>query len=245
MPSKRPYCITIAGFDPSGGAGIVADCKTFERLHVHGLSVLTANTIQTEDQYFSTTWMPQETILQQLIVLLERYPVKHFKIGLVENAAVLMTIIDTIYAHVPEPFILWDPILSPTAGGNLSEERFTAAFQDLFSKVQLITPNVPEYRQLFGTADPAGLASKQHLIYLKGGHAEERGKDFLYTGTHVHPFNPHVTTSHTKHGTGCILSAALLAHIALDFPLVKACLKSKKYLERALTSNDSLLAYHG
>ena len=57
MSRKRPYCLTIAGFDPSGGAGLVADCKTFEQIHVQGLSVLTANTVQTEDQYFDTNWV--------------------------------------------------------------------------------------------------------------------------------------------------------------------------------------------
>jgi hydroxymethylpyrimidine/phosphomethylpyrimidine kinase len=245
MPTKRPFCLTIAGFDPSGGAGIVADCKTFEQLKVQGLSVLTANTIQTEDRFIATNWIPQETILLQLTTLLERYPIRYFKIGLVENADVLLAILDTIHQHAKEPFIAWDPILKPTAGGDLSLQRFTEKLPDILSHIQLIQPNIPEYKTLFGTADPAEIA-QQHTIsvYLKGGHAENPGKDLLFTSGKCYPFAAHVKTSLLKHGTGCILSSALLAHRALNYPVVKGALLSKRYLERTLVSNETLLGYH-
>lgn len=244
MATARPYCLTIAGLDPSGGAGIVADCKTFEQLKVQGLSVVTANTIQTEDRFLSREWVPEATILLQLETLLERYPVRFFKIGLIENADVLLKVLETIHRYVSQPFIVWDPILAPTAGGNLSEQRFSPHLQDILSKVRFITPNIPEYQTLFGDTDAAENASERLFIYLKGGHASNPGTDKLYAGKKIHPFRAHVQTTLTKHGTGCVLSAAIVAHLSREFPLVKACLRSKRYLEKVLVSNETLLGYH-
>lgn len=245
MGKKRPYCLTIAGFDPSGGAGIIADCKVFEQLKVHGLSVITANTVQTEDAYLETHWTDFSLILKQLTVLLERYPVTHFKIGLIENELVLNAVLDLIHSKVEHPFIVWDPILHPTAGGELSGKRFSGLLNELLSKTSLITPNIPEFKALFGEQEAAE-AVQTHgvMIYLKGGHAREKGKDFLYTTEQCHPFNSQVNTSLSKHGTGCILSAALTAYLSRSFPLVKTCLRSKRYLEKTLISSPTLLAYH-
>jgi hydroxymethylpyrimidine/phosphomethylpyrimidine kinase len=240
MSGKRPYCLTIAGFDPSGGAGVVADCKTFEQLRVQGLSVLTANTIQTEDLFVSANWAPQETILAQLDLLLERYPVRFVKIGLVENAEVLLAILDLLHKKTEQPFVLWDPILAPTAGGDLSQQRFSEKLPEILQRIRFITPNIPEYEVLFGTAAPP-----EHVpVYLKGGHAVEPGTDLLFANGKRYPFKAHVKTALSKHGTGCMLSAAILAHTSRRFPLVKTCLLSKRYVERGLVSNDTLLAYH-
>lgn len=243
MSGKRPYCLTIAGFDPSGGAGIVADCKTFEQLRVQGLSVLTANTIQTEDAFVSANWIPQETILAQLELLLERYPVRHIKIGLIENAEVLLAILDLLHARIERPFILWDPILAATAAsGNdsLPQQRFSEKLPEILQRISFMTPNIPEYETLFGTDQPPG----QVQLYLKGGHAEQPGTDLLFAEGKRYPFRAHVKTALSKHGTGCILSAAILAHSSRRFPLVRTCLLSKRYVERALVSNATLLAYH-
>ena len=245
MATKRPYCLTIAGFDPSGGAGVIADCKTFEQFRTQGLSVITANTIQTEDAYFQTHWIAEAVILDQLGRLLERYPVKHFKIGLIENGTVLKNVLDCIYQHVEQPFIVWDPILSATAGSQFSEERF-GDLAAILPRINRMTPNYPEFKALFGEADPAAIATPfQTGIYLKGGHSEqEKGTDRLYLDGKQYPFRPKVNTKVTKHGTGCVLSAALTATQALGYPVVKGALKSKRYLEYVLTSNSSLLGFH-
>ncbi len=245
MSRKRPYCLTIAGFDPSGGAGIVADTKTFEQLRVQGLSVITANTIQTEDQFFATNWVDLATIEQQLTALLERYPVRYIKIGLVENGTILLSILQLIHRLVERPFIIWDPVLTATAGGDLSADRFSRELAEILPKIDCIIPNLPEYEQLFGKLTAVDFVQQfKSMLYLKGGHSEERGKDFLFTQKAVYPFNSQINTPAKKHGTGCIVSAAILAHIAREFPLVKACLKSKRYVEKALISNETLLAYH-
>ncbi|MES2555982.1 MAG: bifunctional hydroxymethylpyrimidine kinase/phosphomethylpyrimidine kinase [Bacteroidota bacterium] len=244
MPRKRPYCLTIAGFDPSGGAGLVADCKTFEQIHVQGLSVLTANTIQTEDQYFATNWVDQKLIAEQLTALLKRYPVRYFKIGLIENAEVLLAVLNIIHQHSKNPFVIWDPILKPTAGGDLSMERFSEKLPELLPLISCITPNLPEYTLLFGDQNPETVAASVKMLYLKGGHASVPGKDLLFANGNCYPFNSRSIHKIDKHGTGCVLSAALLAHLALDYPLVKACLKSKRYIDYYLNSSETLLGNH-
>lgn len=244
MSRKRPYCLTIAGFDPSGGAGLVADCKTFEQLHVQGLSVLTANTIQTEDQYFETNWVEQDRLITQLTALLKRYPVRYFKIGLIENAAVLLTVLGIIHQYAKNPFVIWDPILKPTSGGDLSIDRFSEKLPELLPLISCITPNLPEYELLFGTQDPQTVATTVKMLYLKGGHSSTPGKDRLYANGNCYPFNPRKVNAVSKHGTGCVISSALLAHLALDYPLVKACLKSKRYVEYYLNSSETLLGNH-
>lgn len=243
---KRPYCLTIAGFDPSGGAGILADIKTFEQHRTLGLAVITANTIQTEDAFISTNWISSSIILEQISVLFSRYTIDYVKIGLVENGELLLDIITTIRKLNPKAFILWDPILSATAGGTFNENRFKDNLPVLLANLDFITPNLNEATILFDKERLEAISSNNQIsIYLKGGHSEEnKGKDVLYTPSQIHPFKSHITGEWDKHGTGCILSAALLSHFALDYPLVKSCLKSKRYIEQILTSNSSRLAYH-
>lgn len=244
MKQKRPYCLTVAGFDPSGGAGLVADCKTFEQLGVNGLSVLTANTIQTEDDFQSVHWIPDEVISEQLTLLLNRYPVQFIKIGLVKDAVSLLAILKTIRSLKPDAFVLWDPVLRASSGGDLNEQRFRAELPEILKLISGIIPNQPEFTSLFGSVAPESLSDTIPFFYLKGGHAAKRGKDFLYTGGKTYPFNSQITTTRDKHGTGCVLSAALIAHLALGFPVVKACLRSKRYIEHFIESNATLLGYH-
>lgn len=154
MSKKRPFCLTIAGFDPSGGAGILADIKTFEQFRTQGLAVQTANTIQTEDQFQSCIWTSGEIIRKQLELILSVYPIRHIKIGLVENDDVLLNILRTIRSKSPDAKITWDPVLSATAGGNWNEKRFQEKLPEIMSGLDMITPNLPEYQQLFGDEAP-------------------------------------------------------------------------------------------
>ena len=87
--SNRPNILSIAGFDPSGGAGAIADMKTFEQHKLQGLSVITANTIQTEDKFESLNWIDEEVLFCQLNLLLDRYSIRYAKIGLVKDEVVL------------------------------------------------------------------------------------------------------------------------------------------------------------
>lgn len=115
MQAERPFVITIAGFDPSGGAGVLADCKTFEQLKVQGLAVCTAMTVQTESQCLSMEWQPLDQVLSTVDILMKKYPVEAVKIGVVKEAGFLNEIIKTIKANAPEAKIVWDPVLKSTS----------------------------------------------------------------------------------------------------------------------------------
>ncbi|MFT7345280.1 MAG: hydroxymethylpyrimidine/phosphomethylpyrimidine kinase [Lentimonas sp.] len=239
MAKLRPYCLSIAGFDPSGGAGIVADCKTFEQHKTIGLSVQTANTFQTENHFLKADWIDEKSIIEQMDLLLKRYPVKYFKIGLIESETVLIKILTKIKIHVANPVIIWDPILSASAGGNWNTERFQKVVSSDILKGLIITPNLNEF-------DSLGLLEniQSSTIYLKGGHAVQKGKDLLYHQGKTIVFNSKIITDLKKHGTGCIFSSALLSNLARENNLQKSCLKAKRYIEKRIVSNESLLSYH-
>lgn len=237
MPKVRPYCLTIAGFDPSGGAGILADCKTFEQNKTQGLAVITANTMQTEDTFKRVDWISDEIVLEQLNLLLDRYKIQFIKIGLISSSELLEKIVVVLNEKCVNPTIVWDPILSASAGGEFDTERFNLFLKTDVCKNLLITPNVSEYRTL-------QLKKSEATVYLKGGHSEHIGKDVLYKNGKEYPFAPHVKTALSKHGTGCIFSSALLANLAQEYPIVKASLRAKRYVEKRIISNPSLLAYH-
>jgi hydroxymethylpyrimidine/phosphomethylpyrimidine kinase len=237
MPKVRPYCLTIAGFDPSGGAGVLADCKSFEQNKTQGLAVITANTMQTEDSFKRVDWIADEIILEQLNLLLDRYKIQFIKIGLISSGDLLEKIITILNEKCNKPTIVWDPILSASAGGEFDLKRFNEYLKSEVSESLIITPNIPEYESL-------ELKNNSAKIYLKGGHAENKGKDILYFEGKEFPFAPHVKTDFSKHGTGCIFSSALLANLALEYPMIKACLRAKRYVEKRIVSNGSLLAYH-
>jgi hydroxymethylpyrimidine/phosphomethylpyrimidine kinase len=245
MVQTRPYCLTIAGFDPSGGAGIVADCKTFDRLKTQGLSVMTCNTIQTEDQFSSFNWVDKDIILAQLEAILDRYPVKFIKIGLMENTSVLLDVLRLVQAKISQPIIVWDPVLKPSSGGEVEEKRFSAELKDILNLITVITPNKPEFEVLFGTQDALEISKNTNLtIFLKGGHSEEKGKDYLYHQGEMYPFRSKIQTTREKHGTGCMLSSALTAFLSRGFPMMKSCVKAKDFTAKRIISNDSLLAYY-
>lgn len=242
--------MSVGGFDPSGGAGVIADVKTFEQLRLIGLSVLTSNTIQTEDHFESVNWIEEQAIVRQLNLLIERYSPLYFKIGLVENAAVLLRIIQHIKNYNSKAVIIWDPVLKPTYASEDTFEinRFNNDLKEIKRLVDWITPNTEEFSTLFTKED-----LDQCSFYLKGGHTTSLGfkefkaivgRDYLIQKGKVTVMNPKVETDLKKHGTGCILSSAFCGYLALEFPCHKAAVRAKHYVTERLISNTTLLSYH-
>lgn len=249
MGRIRPICISIAGFDPSGGAGILADIKSFEQLKTLGLAVQTCNTLQVEDYFEKVIWTPQEVILSQLELLLKRYTPAAIKIGLIENSEVLIAVLSKIKEHHPQVPIVWDPVLQPSfnQGEVMDEVRFQMNLQKIIDAVDILTPNAPEYVRLNLKETPT------KKLYVKGGHTEEvletdfnqkEGRDFLVTAKGVKSLNAQGKGFIPKHGTGCMLSSALAAYIARGFDFHKASVRAKAYVYKRASSNASLLAYH-
>lgn len=248
--NNRPFVLTIAGLDPSAGAGLLADVKTLEALGCYGLAVNTANTVQTDVKFETCHWVPVDLILQQLELLLERFPVEVVKIGITENFSVLNKVIDSVQITNKNTKIIWDPVLKSSTGFTFQEpEKFQEELDEVLEKVYMVIPNVDEIKsfyQDFTMEEKIGCIKMKTNLYLKGGHrTESPGLDEVYTtGGNYFSLEPVRKDCTEKHGSGCILSSALAAQLALGSPLPEACRKAKSYIENVLASNNTLLGYH-
>ena len=249
MEANRPIVISIAGFDTCGGAGILADIKTFEQYKVYGLGINTAQTLQTENDFISIKWEPEKDILKALERMLDNYDVKTIKIGIVENISTLKKIVSFIHQKNTAIKIIIDTVIKSSNGFNFWNEKTNEAeLLETLSKSFLITPNYNEVLQLIPANNSKDAAQKLAAlcnVLLKGGHnIEEVGIDYLYTKNGTKKLVPTTTAISGKHGSGCVLSAAITANLALGFDLVNSCKNAKKYIEQFLVSNDTLLGYH-
>ncbi len=247
MSTSRPYALSIAGFDPSGGAGIVADIKTMNTFKVQGLSVITAITYQTEDAFLGLRWLDINEVFNQLTPVLNKYQINFVKIGIIKSAEYLLEIIREIKKIRPEIKIIWDPVLKSSSGYMFHEQIDREKILRILEQVYLITPNYSEIEVLIEQLQmkPVDMQEFCNILITGGHHPEKQGYDFLYSFKgKVQSFRPKQKVKYQKHGSGCIFSSAVCACLANGDSLHKAILKSKRYMERVLNSNPGLLAYH-
>jgi len=258
MPKTRPTVLTIAGYDPSGGAGLLADIKTFESNKAYGIGVVSALTWQNESEFERVEWISVEKIISQIEILLRKSKVEYVKIGLIENVKTLTSIVQYLKSYNPKIRIVWDPILKASAGFDFHQNSDLKAWQDLLSNLYLITPNWQEITWLSGGKEGLDGAKElaQHChVFLKGGHNSEKlGYDYLVVSRQslvisnqterTTTFKPKAKDVTPKHGSGCVLSSALTAFLARGFKDQKACLLAKEYVTRFLLSNPTLLGFH-
>ena len=249
MEISRPIVLSVAGLDPSAGAGLLADIKTFEEHQVYGLGISTAQTIQTENVFISVRWEEEKEILRSLETMLSAYDIKAIKIGIVENINSLKHIVLFIHDKCPDIKIVWDTVIKSSTGfdfwaGQMNEETL----KEVLKKMYLITPNYNEALKLLPSPDAKEAAKRLSAycpVLLKGGHNEEEpGFDYLYEKISVQTLKPSHNKPGAKHGSGCVLSSAIAANLALGNDLHSSCVKAKQYIERFFTSNKSLLGYH-
>jgi len=248
MPIFRPYALTIAGFDPSAGAGVLADVKTLEASGVYGLAACTALTVQSDAVFERVNWVGLADIQDQIKVLLARFSIDVIKIGLIESLPVLQALIGWLKAQNPAVRIVWDPVLKATAGYEFHQRPDAGLLEAICRELALITPNRPEALRLLPAASPEAAAEALAAwcpVLLKGGHAEgDFATDVLLTPEARHTLASPRLPHGEKHGSGCVLSAAILARLALGDALPEACWQGKAYTAAFLGSNDTLLGYH-
>ncbi len=246
-PQTRPYVLSIAGFDPSAGAGILADIKTFEANGVYGFGVVSALTWQNDREFDKVEWISADRIISQVEVLLRRFKVRYVKIGLIENLDTLTLVLDFLHSNLIDPVIIFDPILKASAGFNFNTSE-PGKYLELMNRFFCITPNIPEADFLLGPDDlefKLEALSETVNIYLKGGHGESNtSTDFLYTSDHTYAFSNDRLINGAKHGSGCVLSAALTAFLALGKDLPDAAEMANSYTYKFLASSDNLLGHH-
>jgi len=242
---ERPYVIGIAGFDPSGGAGLLSDSKTFEQSKVMGLGVCTALTLQTASKCLSLEWRPLDEVIKAIKVLMENYPVSAVKIGIVKDAEFLDEIIKMVKSNDPEVKIVWDPVLKSTSEFTFFDLETLSQLKTVVHKLSLITPNYNEYSVL--KENNLLPDSNKCSLLIKGGHREDLlGTDILVENENeiVLQPNSHNEEYFPKHGSGCVLSSAITAELAKGESMEAACRNGKLYIEKFLKSNSSLLGTH-
>ncbi|OGX80756.1 hydroxymethylpyrimidine/phosphomethylpyrimidine kinase [Hymenobacter coccineus] len=248
MPTLRPYALTIAGFDPSAGAGVLADVKTLEASGVYGLAACTALTVQTDVAFERVNWVPLVDIQAQVQPLLARFEVGFVKVGLIESLPLLLELLQWLRAQNPLIQVVWDPVLKATAGYEFHPQPDSQLLKAICQNLALITPNRPEALRLYPAATAEAAAetlAAQCPVLLKGGHAAGAlATDVLLAAGQQHVFGAPRLPHGAKHGSGCVLSAAVLARLALGDDLAEACWAGKTYTTAFLASTETLLGYH-
>ena len=241
--------LSIAGFDPSSGAGVTADIKTFESCKVYGLGVNSAITFQNQNQYFGTQWLSVKEIMQQCDALFQEFNPSYIKIGLIESFDTLKQIVNQLQIKLPKAKIIWDPILKASAGFQFHAEENFSLLQSILKQVYLITPNTHELEILFekhpNLENLQEMARSLNLnILWKGGHNDETlASDRLITPKQVYTFSVS-REKYGKHGTGCVLSSAIASYLTLGYPLSEACRHGQQYVAAFIRSNNTNLGMH-
>ena len=242
-----PYILSIAGFDPCGGAGVLADIKTIEAHKALGLGVCTSITYQNDIAFKGLSWLPEKEITAQIDALLERFEIRYIKIGLIQSYENLLALISHLRKVLPDAYILWDPILKASAGFEFHVSPGQTLLASIVDQLDLITPNTLELKNLipdYELQEAASLLSNHCNVLLKGGHLEtDHSNDYLYRGGKENVFEGKRIASE-KRGTGCVLSSAILSNLSLGLSLEASIVKAKLYIEQYLASSTSRLGLH-
>ena len=255
--SRIPNVLSIAGSDPSGGAGIQADLKTFAAHGTYGMAAITALTAQNTREVTGIELVPAAFVASQVDAVFADVRVDAVKIGMLATSEIILAVADALERHRP-PRVVLDPVMVSKSGARLLQEDAVAALRDrLLPLADLITPNLPEAADLLGEPeadsrdampDLAGrlAALGPRAVLLKGGHLRaEQSPDYLAApgegglpGSHWLE-GGRVPTRNT-HGTGCTLSSAIAARLALGHDMPKAVRGAKDWLTGAIAAADAL-----
>lgn len=246
-----PNVLSIAGTDPTGGAGIQADLKTIAALGGYGMSVVTALVAQNTQGVRGVLDVPPDFVAAQIAAVFDDVRVDAVKIGMLANADIVNTVADALDRYKPE-FVVLDPVMVAASGDRLLQPDAVAALRDrLLPLATIITPNIPEAADLLGAPEATDLhqmrqqAEKLHArgphVLLKGGHlSTSDSTDILTADGTVHQLSvPRIDTKNT-HGTGCTLSSAIAALRSQKPDLLATVSEAKAFLTGALLAADRL-----
>ncbi|MBS5873937.1 MAG: bifunctional hydroxymethylpyrimidine kinase/phosphomethylpyrimidine kinase [Clostridiales bacterium] len=242
--------LTIAGSDPSGGAGIQADIKTITVHGLYAMSAVTALTVQNTLGVSAVEAVSSSLVAQQIDCVFEDIRPDAVKIGMLGSAAVIQAVAQRLRFYHTENIVL-DPVMVSTSGHRLLDEQAIELLkQELFPLARVITPNLPEAEALCGFSvqnememeRAARFLSEQSgvAVLLKGGHLTGRADDLLYEGREAHWLSGERVSNPNTHGTGCTLSSAIACHLAQGEDLLKSVRQAKSYLTGTLKAGLNL-----
>ena len=245
--------LTIAGSDPSGGAGLQADVKTFQSFGVYGAAVVTTVTVQNTVGVRDRHDLAPALVAAQLEAVLDDLPVVAAKTGLLPDARIVDVVVEHLRAR-PGVALVVDPVLVATSGDALTAPSALEAIRDrLLPIATLVTPNLAEAEALTGrtvrtVAAMRDAAAALHArgagaVLIKGGHLHDCACDVLAIGEDIHELDAPRMAIGPVHGTGCTLSAAIAAELARGRGLLDAVRSARTFVRRALAA--SLALGHG
>ncbi|MFD1020692.1 bifunctional hydroxymethylpyrimidine kinase/phosphomethylpyrimidine kinase [Thalassobacillus hwangdonensis] len=250
MSRRIPCSLTIAGTDPSGGAGIQADLKTFQELKSYGMSVITSVVAQNTTGVQDIHHLPIGMLEAQLDSIRSDMPVHAVKTGMIANREMMKRIGEWLKDE-SSPYVM-DPVMVAQSGDPLIQpEARQFLRENLLPLTAIVTPNIPEAEDIIGekitTLEDMKLAAESIVksfgagaALIKGGHMEGEAIDYLFDGTTMHVFSSDRVETKNTHGTGCTYSAAITAYLSQGVPLVDAVEKAKNYVTAAIRHSFSL-----
>lgn len=244
-----PVALTIAGSDPSGGAGIQADLKTFHQHGVYGMSVITLLTVQNTRTVTAVEVMSPDLVLAQLKAVLEDIPPQATKIGALGNAGVVEALAE-FAASFRFPLVI-DPVMISKHGAPLLDgDAVDALRTQLLPRAFLVTPNLHEAAALAEMEVADGVSMQKAAeriarlgpksVLVKGGHLSGQAVDLLWSDGEVHRFSSDRIETRNTHGTGCVYSAAITARLAKGQNVVEAVRGAKGFITEAIRTNPGL-----
>jgi hydroxymethylpyrimidine/phosphomethylpyrimidine kinase len=247
-----PRVLSIAGVDPSGGAGLLADLKAFSALGAYGMGVVTALTAQNTRGVSGVQLVPPDFVAQQIDAVFADVTVDAVKVGMLGSAELVAIVADRLAAHRVKRIVV-DPVMVAKSGHRLLTPDAVAALRDrLLPLAELITPNLPEAADLLDEPAPTSVPGMRDMakrlvalgsrnVLLKGGHLTGRKSvDILQEGDAATKLSARRIDTRNTHGTGCTLSAAITALLPQRADLASATSEAKDYLTHALASADRL-----
>ena len=255
--TRVPNLLSIAGSDPSGGAGIQADLKTFGALGCFGMAVLTALTAQNTRGVGTIVTLDPAFVVAQTEALFEDIHIDAIKIGMVATPQIATALGTILSRHSAVPIVV-DPVLASTSGHALGSASVGAAILTHLAPIAvLLTPNLGEAASLSGRPVPRSVADMAdtgralldkgaRAVLVKGGHLDgDEAIDVLCTPDGVGHFAGRRIATRNTHGTGCTLSSAIAAFLGRGHALPDAITEAKTYLETALAAGNALDVGHG
>jgi hydroxymethylpyrimidine kinase/phosphomethylpyrimidine kinase len=254
--TKPLVVMTIAGLDPSGGAGVLADIKTIGAFSCYGVAAVTSVTFQNTREVFGARHQSAETVRRQITALFDDFEIAAIKTGMLPTSEVVIEVASIIKA-ASVPIVVVDPVLKSTSGFNLVEDGVAETLRTkLFPLASLVTPNIHEARlfsgdtiQEFSAAQHAAetiLASGPRAVLITGGDADSSSAtDLLLDDRGFCTYSVDRIRSTNTHGTGCTLASALACLLARGQTLREAIPIAKRYIIEAMLSGPGVGHGHG
>jgi hydroxymethylpyrimidine/phosphomethylpyrimidine kinase len=244
-----PILLTIAGFDPSCGAGVAADLKTFAAHGCYGVAAITSLTVQNTQGVEAVHNTPSSELREQLEVLVKDSEITAVKIGMLGNRGNAVVVGEFLDAHKFN-LVVHDPVMRSSSNSELLDNAGVKYVStELLKRADVVTPNVPEAEILTGitikdVADMEAAARKlvemgAKAVIVKGGHME-KATDVVFDGKDVHQLGGDKVKLENAHGTGCTFASALTAQLAAGRGLVEAATLAKAYVMKAMEKADPI-----